>query len=196
MKKVGDNIKTLRQSLKLTQEEFAKKAKISRSYLGDLENNRRNPSTETIKKLSKNTGISSSFLITGVPTFGDEYVLGMEYFEEIPSKFTDKEVDLIDKLMLKSAKKALLALEEVNLENYDKFEILNFDTTLNLIKIKTDENNPINIRKIAQLALVLENAVYHILKMSDSNDNKEKVYRVGEYFKIQEQLSELIREYQ
>ncbi|KAB7520308.1 helix-turn-helix domain-containing protein, partial [Enterococcus faecium] len=45
---IGKNIRTIRKQQKLTQNELADKMNISRSYLGDLENNRRNPSIETI----------------------------------------------------------------------------------------------------------------------------------------------------
>lgn len=194
MKKVGDNIKTLRKSLKLTQEEFAKKAKISRSYLGDLENNRRNPSTETIKKLSKNTGISTSFLINGITTYGDEYVLGDNYFDESTPQYSDEQVEYIEKMVAKAATNVLTSLDEVNFENYDKFEILNFETTLNLINTEKDKDNPVSKRKIAQLSLALASEVNRILNPIDP-DEENIHYYIREYFKIQEQLTELIKEY-
>lgn len=65
MRKVGSNIKNLRKELKMTQAEFAKKMGISRSYLGDLENNRRNPSTDTISKIAEKTGKTVGFFIEG-----------------------------------------------------------------------------------------------------------------------------------
>ncbi len=49
---IGKNIRTIRKQQKLTQNELADKMNISRSYLGDLENNRRNPSIETIFSLA------------------------------------------------------------------------------------------------------------------------------------------------
>lgn len=68
---IGENIKQIRKNKGLTQNELAKDIGISRSYLGDLEKNRRNPSTETIEKLSKKLGVSVLYLITGEKTFND-----------------------------------------------------------------------------------------------------------------------------
>lgn len=50
---IGNIIKNVRIEEQLTQDEFAKRIGISRSYLGDLENNRKSPSVETLQKLAK-----------------------------------------------------------------------------------------------------------------------------------------------
>ena len=50
--KIGESIKRIRTNRGLTQEEFAKEVGISRSYLGDLENNRKSPTVETLEKIS------------------------------------------------------------------------------------------------------------------------------------------------
>jgi repressor LexA len=50
---IGDNIKSIRQQKGFTQKELAAKAHISRSYLADLENNRYNPSIDTLESISK-----------------------------------------------------------------------------------------------------------------------------------------------
>ena len=49
---IGKNIRFIRKQKQLTQSELANKMNISRSYLGDLENNRRNPSIETVSALA------------------------------------------------------------------------------------------------------------------------------------------------
>ena len=49
---IGSVIKEMRTDEQLTQEMFSKRAGISRSYLGDLENNRKSPSVETLQKLA------------------------------------------------------------------------------------------------------------------------------------------------
>lgn len=49
---IGNAIKSIRIEEQMTQEEFANKAGISRSYLGDLENNRKSPSVETLQKIA------------------------------------------------------------------------------------------------------------------------------------------------
>mgnify|MGYP000898272296 CR=1 FL=1 len=45
---IGENIKNVRNSRGLTQVQLAEKAQISRSYLGDLEGSRYNPSLDTL----------------------------------------------------------------------------------------------------------------------------------------------------
>ena len=45
-----------REELKLTQEEVAKRAGITRQYYGMIENGERDPSLKTAKKLSKVLG--------------------------------------------------------------------------------------------------------------------------------------------
>lgn len=49
---IGDNIKSIRKSKKMTQTDFAELMGLSRSYIGDLENNRRNPSIKTLEAIA------------------------------------------------------------------------------------------------------------------------------------------------
>lgn len=57
---IGEKIKNLRKLNKLTQNELAKKANISRSYLADIEKDRYNASLETLKSIAQalNSNIS------------------------------------------------------------------------------------------------------------------------------------------
>ena len=50
---VGIKIKELRKSKSLTQDEFAKQIGISRTYLSDIENNRKSPTVETLEKIAE-----------------------------------------------------------------------------------------------------------------------------------------------
>lgn len=68
MANIGDNIKKIRKDRNMTQKDFASKIGVSRSYLGDLENNRKSPSADTITKLSKNIGVSQEYLFNGEDT--------------------------------------------------------------------------------------------------------------------------------
>lgn len=68
---IGENIKKIRKEKKKTQAQLAQLAGISRSYLGDLENNRKSPSMDTLFKLSKNLGVSIRYLIEGKKTKAD-----------------------------------------------------------------------------------------------------------------------------
>lgn len=49
---IGDKIKKYRVLQKMTQNELAKKANISRSYLADVENGRYNPSIEVLAAIA------------------------------------------------------------------------------------------------------------------------------------------------
>jgi len=68
---LGENIKKIRKEKKITQQELAIKMGISRSYLGDLENNRYNPSSKTLEMLAKKLGVSMLYLTTGKKTIND-----------------------------------------------------------------------------------------------------------------------------
>lgn len=50
---IGQNIKSIRKERKYTQNELAKRANISRTYLSDIENDRYNPSIDTLLDIAK-----------------------------------------------------------------------------------------------------------------------------------------------
>lgn len=60
---IGQKIKNIRKSNKLTQVELAKKANISRSYLADIENDRYNASVDTLKSIANSLDVKLSELI-------------------------------------------------------------------------------------------------------------------------------------
>jgi len=60
---IGDNIKTARKSKGFTQVALAKAAQISRSYLGDLEGNRYNPSLDTLQSIADALHVDVSMLL-------------------------------------------------------------------------------------------------------------------------------------
>jgi len=93
-----DKIKEIRKELHLTQDEFAKKLNISRSYLGDLERGRlKGNNAKLISKLSD---------VTGKPM---EYFLDKSIDDNIkPYDFLDAALDmLIDKNMIDKSGKIL-----------------------------------------------------------------------------------------
>ena len=63
MPSIGNNIKNARKSSGLTQIELAKLTSLSRSYIGDIENDRYNPSLSTLKLIANATNISINYLI-------------------------------------------------------------------------------------------------------------------------------------
>ena len=60
---IGNNIKIYRKKAGLTQVQLSALANISRSYLGDVEGDRYNPSIETLQALAHALGVDTSFLI-------------------------------------------------------------------------------------------------------------------------------------
>ena len=109
--KIGENIKRIRTNKRLTQGEFAKEVGISRSYLGDLENNRKSPTVETLEKISSKMETSAEYLI-GVNSMQNYKAIDflMEYgfklmtntkgekktaYIELPSEEIDNEIDKI-----------------------------------------------------------------------------------------------------
>jgi len=60
---IGQRIKKARKDAKLTQMELAKKTNLSRSYIGDIEIDRYNPSITTLKTIAEATGVSASYLL-------------------------------------------------------------------------------------------------------------------------------------
>ncbi len=63
-KVLGKKIQKRRKSLKLTQEELAEKIRISRAYMGYIEQGRYVPSVEVIEKLARALRVSISELFT------------------------------------------------------------------------------------------------------------------------------------
>lgn len=55
--KIGDAIKKLRKSLKISQKEFSTLCDISQTYLSQIENNRKTPNFNIIEIISQKTSI-------------------------------------------------------------------------------------------------------------------------------------------
>lgn len=60
---IGRNIKKYRKMSKLTQHELAEKTNLSRSYIADIENDRYNPSVDTLKSIAKALDVPVHYLI-------------------------------------------------------------------------------------------------------------------------------------
>ena len=109
--KIGESIKRIRTNRGLTQEEFAKEVGISRSYLGDLENNRKSPTVETLEKISIKMETATEYLLGGKDMQNNKAIeFLMEYgfklmtnvkgekktvYIELPSEIVNNEIDKI-----------------------------------------------------------------------------------------------------
>jgi transcriptional regulator with XRE-family HTH domain len=77
---IGSNIKSFRKGRKLTQNELALKANISRSYLADVEGDRYNPSLDTLEAIAKALGVSVSSILGEDPELEsiDHKIVGLD----------------------------------------------------------------------------------------------------------------------
>lgn len=68
MKSIGERIKNARKIAGLTQLELAKKTDLSRSYIGDIEKNRYNPSVSTLQLIATATNTPLEDLLPSTKT--------------------------------------------------------------------------------------------------------------------------------
>lgn len=104
MDTIGSRIRIARKNAQLTQYELSKLTRLSRSYIGDIEKDRYNPSVSTLKLIAKATNCPLSDLLTSaepssekkpqgvrIPVVGkvvagipSEAIEDIEDYEEIP----------------------------------------------------------------------------------------------------------------
>lgn len=65
MAATGDRIKEIREARGWTQDHLAEKAGISKGFLSDVENNKRNISSENLLKIANVLGASVDYLLRG-----------------------------------------------------------------------------------------------------------------------------------
>src|ERR1700737_1244144 len=65
MPTVGDRVRALREEKKWTQDQLATKSGVSTGFLSDIENNKRNPSSEYVLKIANALGASIDYLLRG-----------------------------------------------------------------------------------------------------------------------------------
>ena len=65
-KKLGNRIKELRKAIGLSQEKFALKIDMDRTYFATVESGKRNISLQNIEKIARGLGVSISELFEGL----------------------------------------------------------------------------------------------------------------------------------
>jgi transcriptional regulator with XRE-family HTH domain len=63
-RRIGKNVREARETLDMTQDLFARKAKISRGFLSDVERGARAISVETFISLCRASGLAPEALVT------------------------------------------------------------------------------------------------------------------------------------
>ena len=65
MATIGDRIKEIRTAKGMTQDHLSEKAHISKGFLSDVENNKRNISSMKLLEIANNLGVSVDYLLKG-----------------------------------------------------------------------------------------------------------------------------------
>ena len=68
--RLGLNVRRLRDERGWSQEDYADRAGIHRTYVSDIERGKRNPTITIVEKLAKPLGVSASALIDQIPSLG------------------------------------------------------------------------------------------------------------------------------
>ncbi|MGG7160203.1 hypothetical protein BH721_01505 [Clostridium baratii] len=87
---IGQKIKTIRKTNKLTQVELSKKANISRSYLADIENDRYNASLDTLKSIANALNVKISDLVEESKVNDSKSSKNKEQIDTIAAHLEDK----------------------------------------------------------------------------------------------------------
>jgi transcriptional regulator with XRE-family HTH domain len=65
MPTVGDRIREIREEMQINQEQLASRSGLSKGFLSDVENNKRNISSENLLKIANVLGASVDYLLRG-----------------------------------------------------------------------------------------------------------------------------------
>ena len=68
MPTTGDRIRELREKRRITQDQLATQADISKGFLSDVENNNRNISSQSLLRIANALGTSVDYLLSGATT--------------------------------------------------------------------------------------------------------------------------------
>lgn len=108
MATIGDRIKDIRTRKGMTQDQLCEKAHISKGFLSDIENNKRNVGSQKLLEIANVLGASIDFLLRGEST---EYSMNQEVI--IPSDLSKAAEELklsySETLELLSAHKSIVA---------------------------------------------------------------------------------------
>ena len=136
---VGKTIKQIRKQRKLTQQELADELKLSRSYLSDIENGRKQPSIKTTQALADKLNVTIAYLTSGSKMYSDltDDEKSMQFIElgkKLAKENTQKE-SVLKSNLLELIKQDLQYLDVHFLNNMYNFYELEKTNNENLLSL-------------------------------------------------------------
>lgn len=96
MNSIGNRIKTFRKIINLNQSEFAISIYITQGTLSDIENNKFNPSFNTIESIIKVYNICANWIFQGQCQYPNEYNNCIYYTRLIELQVVDKDTKAME----------------------------------------------------------------------------------------------------
>lgn len=93
---VGDRMRSRRNSMKLTREEFAELADISAGYYGQLEIGTSQMSLDTLIKISKASNLSTDYILFGEPEPAGDLTL----IESFLANRSERDIKLAERFLM------------------------------------------------------------------------------------------------
>ena len=107
MPTVGERVKTRRLELGLSQDALAEKAGISKSFLSDLENDKRSVGAENLLDIARALGVSLDLLMTGEAS--EKPVVEVPIPASLPRFAAEERLSFRQTLMLLDMQKQIVA---------------------------------------------------------------------------------------
>lgn len=183
---INDRMRIVRLALKLTQTDLANLIGVNKSFLSDIENNRRAVSKRTIEKMNRLLGVSKVYLSYGRENMieNNSVYVSKNVPEYVPLKGILKEIDVSD----------------INIR-LTRGQVIEKRRIRNQLHLKIAESS----KEIGDIAFLLERLKDFEYILSDLNyyyfDNPEKImndyqeYQTKGFFDYESFNSKVIEEY-
>lgn len=122
----GERIREIRENRGLTQEQLAKKAEISKGFLSDVENDKRNIGSQGILRIANELGASVDYLLAGKVTENvenEQIIIPQELSqaaEDLKLSYSET-LDLVKTFNSAIARRANKYRKELTVEEWKKF---------------------------------------------------------------------------
>jgi len=122
----GERIREIREKRDLTQEELAKKAEISKGFLSDVENDKRNIGSQGLLRIANELGASVDYLLAGRVTENaenEQIIIPPELSqaaEELNLSYSDT-LDLVKTFNSAIARRGNKYRKELTVDGWKKF---------------------------------------------------------------------------